>query len=363
MQTKNFHSIRSSRKATPNEAFFIVGQTGSIPFADGGPGTGKTSVIECFGRSADRWCAILPLSGQAIEDICGSWSPDKNAGFMRKLLPEWFHRATTEPCVVFFDELTNVDPTRQAAALNMMANMGGKSWWFAAGNGSESAADYYEFTPPMANRLCHLKWDHDERGYIEALLNGGEFSSPTAPILPADWRDGLPQWAPLFGEFFKSNPGLIQVFPAAESDQGKAWPSKRSWFNAVQAFAGASSVDAPMSVFADILEGFVGLTAATSFWSFAETLELPDPETVLANPGGYKVPKFAHLGVVTMAAVVAAVKRNLTNERWESLMEVCDAIEPQKPELHAAFYGACWGIKPPGYATKRLTSPLLAMAK
>jgi hypothetical protein len=52
----------------------------------------------------------------------------------------------------------------------------------AAANPPEQAADGWDLSAPLANRLCHLTWETNPRAVAEGLAGG--FDPPPVPFLP-----------------------------------------------------------------------------------------------------------------------------------------------------------------------------------
>ena len=66
------------------------------------------------------------------------------------------------------------------------------------------------------------------------------------------------------------------------------------------------------------IRGTVSDGAGLEFLAFLERQDLPDPESVLADPENAELPERGDLVHATLAAVVDAIGRESTRERWES---------------------------------------------
>jgi hypothetical protein len=56
----------------------------------------------------------------------------------------------------------------------------------AAANPPEQAADGWDLSAPLANRLCHLTWHTDPRAVADGLAGG--WAAPVVPVLPDGWQ-------------------------------------------------------------------------------------------------------------------------------------------------------------------------------
>jgi hypothetical protein len=56
----------------------------------------------------------------------------------------------------------------------------------AAANPPEQAADGWDLSAPLANRLCHLRWEVTPRAVADGLANG--WAPPRVPRLPDGWE-------------------------------------------------------------------------------------------------------------------------------------------------------------------------------
>ena len=105
--------------------------------------------------------------------------------------PQWAVRCLEGKWIVFFDELTTVGLSVQAAMLRIMAEgwvgefeLPKTIWMCAASNPPGIAANGTELEVPMANRMIHLPWISPEESYEEGLMNGMKFPEPEFDVLP-----------------------------------------------------------------------------------------------------------------------------------------------------------------------------------
>ncbi len=70
------------------------------------------------------------------------------------------------------------------------------------------------------------------------------------------------------------------------------------------------------------MSGLVGAGAAIEFLRFADSVDLPDPERLLADPTALDTGARIDLLLAALASVSGAVASDCTLERWEAAWEV-----------------------------------------
>lgn len=257
------------------------------PVLRGEPGTGKTELIQSLATAeAGRPYLLRKVLASSmdptdpvgmpvrVERPDGTWTTKYAA-------PEWaLDCIEADRAILFFDELNNGTPAVQSALLTLLQSrhlpMGPAVpdgvWMIAAINPEDMAADGWAFSPPMANRLCHIDWDPPVDDWFRgAIVSWGR----PVPDAEAGWRG-------LVISFLRVKPQLLHAVPADATAAGHAWPSRRSWDNAIRALGRLTVRDDP-TVLA-CLSGFVGEAAAVDFVGWMKDFDLPDPLAVLADP-------------------------------------------------------------------------------
>ena len=339
------------RKET-NWAYWIAGQAGVIPVALGMPGVAKTQTTRALARRAGR--IFLPIMlDQVLPEDLGGYPVVRQLTYdgtiydvMRRVLDEKFIQARLQPSVMLIDELTNVGHAQQAAALQLMAEGIAGCWMFGAANPPEQAAAGVELTPPMVNRLCILHWEIDRDAILAGWRAGLQFPEPDVPLLPDDWREHLTKWGLLMCEFMARFPDLLDAYPRDPAQASMPFPSPRAWTHVVTLCAAAESVGASESTRAKLVHGCVGVAAATQFLTWLSQQDLPDPESVLANPSSLKLPQRGDLAMAVISSVLQCVRGKPTPERWEAGRDVLGVAFGQSQEIAVAAYGTLWKSKP-----------------
>ena len=158
----------------------------------GAPGTGKTSAIRAMARAMGWPCETVIASIREPSDFAGL--PVVIGQDVRFAPPAWARRlAEAGHGLLFLDELSTAPPAVQAALLRVVLErvvgdleLPPAVAVVAAANPPEQAADGWDLSAPLANRLCHLPWDIDPLAVADGLAAG--FPAPQAPDLPDGWE-------------------------------------------------------------------------------------------------------------------------------------------------------------------------------
>ncbi len=157
----------------------------------------------------------------------------------------------------------------------------------------------------------------------------------------------LPGVGGMVAAFHRKNPGRLCKFPEDRSQQAGPWPSPRTWEYAIRCLAAAQSVRAEKGVELTLLSGLVGDAVASEFSQWRDNLDLPDPETLIAEAQSaieasrdmdYHHPDRPDKVMAMLAAINQAVITNNTPQRWEAGMRVM--YESAQHEMDVSLAGA-----------------------
>lgn len=320
----------SSTYHTTVQAMTFAIIAGEPVFVVGGPGSGKTAVINALARRVVHVnCRTLIASIHEPPDFSGFACPDMAKGVVRLLPVGELWADLKDGDIVFLDELPCTPPATQAALLRPIAEdwVGDRQLprisWVAAGNPVEQSAGGWHLAPPMANRFTHLSWNMDVGLWTEGLISG-DWELPTIPDVPKDWeKTHGPEGRALVGAFVRKVPALMLQIPKEEHLAGAAWPSPRTWTKAARYLAITKASGAPQEVTQLLVMGVVGEGAGMEFLGWMRELDLPDPEEVLRNPETCRLPldrgDKAH---VILAGVVHAATKTESVDRWNRAWKV-----------------------------------------
>src|SRR5579871_4675116 len=305
----------------------------------GAPGTGKTSAIRAMARAVDLPCETVIASIREPSDFAGL--PIVVGEVVRFAPPAWARRlAEAGHGLLFLDELSTAPPAVQAALLRVVLErtvgdltLPDDVAVVAAANPPEQAADGWDLSAPLANRLCHLAWQTDPRAVADGLAGG--WAAPVVPELPAGWQSEEMLARGLVAAFLHVRPALACAPPTDAAAAGRGWPSPRTWEMAARLQAAAGASGAGHEARSALIRGAVGDGAGVEFLSWLTEMDLPDPEQVLADPAAFRLPDRGDRAYAALAAVAAAVAANPTPERWTAGWQVLGLAAGAAPDVAA----------------------------
>ncbi len=256
--------------------------------------------------------------------------------------PGWAQRlAAAGRGLLFLDELSTAPPAVQAALLRVVLErvvgdleLPAGVAVVAAANPPEQAADGWDLSAPLANRLCHLAWDIDPRAVADGLAGG--WSAPVVPDLPDGWERGAGVTRGLVGAFLHARPALACAPPGDATAAGRGWPSPRTWEMAARLSAAAQAAGAGGEAHSALVRGAVGEGAGAEYLAWLAEMDLPDPEAVLADPDSFVLPRRSDRAYAAVAAVAAVVAADPTPQRWAAGWRVLGKAADSAPDVAAA---------------------------
>jgi MoxR-like ATPase len=298
----------------------------------GPPGCGKTAVLE--GLSAGRgWpCETVIASVREPSDFAGL--PVVSAdGTVRLAPPFWARRiADAGGGVVFFDEITTAPPSVQAALLRPLTDrwvgdlrLPEATRFVLAANPPEVAADGWELSAPLANRMVHLEWSVPGDVVADGLARG--FAPVSVPVAdPATVAREEQRGRVLVGGFLNHRRDLVASVTASQAEAGRAFATPRTWEKAARLLGHAWALGLGDGVVRLLLAGTIGSAAAIEFLQWQRVLDLPDPEEVLADPASFVVPPRPDLVHPIVSSLLAAITERPTRPRAAAMEQVLVAF-------------------------------------
>jgi hypothetical protein len=275
--------------------------------------------------------------------------------------PDWAVRVARHGRgLLFFDELSSAPPAVQAALLRVVLERRVGSLQLpdqvrivAAANPPASAADGWHLSPPLANRFVHLRWTHDPRVVARGLA--GTWPAVSVPtVRPERTAGALARSRGIVAGFLAARPGLAHQLPVDAQARGGAWPSPRTWEMALRLLTFADACAADREALGAALTGAIGDGPGIELLTFAEELDLPDPDRVLARPEAFTLPERGDRQLAFLTSVIAAVQARTSQERWEAGWVVLGkAIQAGAPDVAAraaadlaALRDVAWPVPP-----------------
>ncbi|WP_338702974.1 AAA family ATPase [Streptomyces sp. Q6] len=321
----------------------------------GEPGIGKTAALTQLADSLDLPLTTVIASVHEPSDFSGLpiVGDDPAVRGVPMAPPQWaVELVRAGRGLLFLDELSTATPAVQAALLRVVLERRVGALQLppgvrivAAANPRASAADGWELSPPLANRFVHLYWVHDRDVVVRGL--GGVWPRAELPRLEPE---RLPEAVALARRavcgFLAARPTLIHRLPNTETRRGGAWPSPRSWEAALTLLAFGTAASVSRDVIALLVRGAVGDGPGLELLAHIDRMDLPDPETFLADPATADLPERGDLRQAALEAVVAAVGGRPERARWEAGWAVLvRALETGAPDLLVAPATALAGLR------------------
>ena len=312
----------------------------------GEPGIGKTAALTQLAASLDLPLTTVIASVHEPTDFSGLpiVGDDPTVQGVPMAPPQWaVELVRAGRGLLFLDELSTATPAVQAALLRVVLERRVGTLQLppgvrivAAANPRASAADGWELSPPLANRFVHLYWVHDRDVVVRGL--GGIWPRAELPsLVPERLPEAVAYARRAVCGFLEARPTLIHRLPNTETRRGGAWPSPRSWEAALTLLAFGTAASASREVLALLVRGAVGDGPGLELLAHLDRMELPDPESLLADPASAELPARGDLRQAALEAVVAAVGARPQRARWEAGWAVLvRALETGVPDLLVA---------------------------
>lgn len=325
-----------------NWGMLIAPQAGVVPLMLGMPGIGKTEGAMALARLLGRPFHSLILSQCMPEDLGGiPVVVEENGNKVVRKIPMADLVSTGFLCL---DEFTNTQRSMQAPALEIVRNANTQGRFVVAlGNGDDSAVNGAGVAPTMMNRLCLLEADQEDmvNGFMRALANDKAdaanlvFEDQEIPILRDGWQSGRAAWSGMVFGFLQQHAEFKARFV---EDENTAWPSPRSWHNALHLLAAGDSVEASEHTMTKMVVGCVGKAAGEGLMAYVREMRLVPPEDVLADRHKFSLPKAGDKALAICRSVVNHVRRIGDGPTSEMLRDFVCNVFRQKAELGILLY-------------------------
>ncbi|WP_405454031.1 MoxR family ATPase [Streptomyces achromogenes] len=338
----------------------------------GEPGIGKTAALTQLAASLDLPLTTVIASVHEPSDFSGLpvLGDDPAVRGVPMAPPRWaVELVRAGRGLLFLDELSTATPAVQAALLRVVLERRVGELRLppgvrivAAANPRASAADGWELSPPLANRFVHLHWVHDRDVVVRGL--GGVWPRAELPrLMPERLPEAVAFARRAVCGFLEVRPTLIHRLPSTETRRGGAWPSPRSWEAATTLLAFGTAAAASREVMALLVRGAVGDGPGLELLAHLDRMDLPDPETLLAEPSSAVLPERGDLRQAALEAVVAAVGARPERHRWEAAWAVLvRAMETGAPDLLVAPAGKLASLRRDDWEVPRAVERLAAVA-
>ena len=309
----------------------------------GEPGIGKTAALVQLAEALDLPLTTVIASVHEPSDFSGLpvVGDDPAEQGVPMAPPDWAVRLVRAGRgLLFLDELSTAPPAVQAALLRLVLERRVGALHLppgvrivAAANPRSSAADGWELSAPLANRFVHLKWTHDHEVVVRGL--GGIWPRATLPRLdPEKLAQAVDFARRAVCGLLSARPALVHQMPGNEARRGGPWPSPRSWDMTLSLIAFATAAGSSREVLSFLVRGTVGDGPGLELLASLDRMDLPDPETLLADPASADLPERGDLRQAVLDGVVAAVRNRPDKARWDAAWALLvRALETGAPDL------------------------------
>ncbi|WP_433385434.1 AAA family ATPase [Micromonospora sp. KLBMP9576] len=309
----------------------------------GEPGIGKTAALTQLATELDLPLTTVVASVHEPSDFSGLpvLGADPATQGVPMAPPDWAVRLVrTGRGLLFLDELSTAPPAVQAALLRLVLERRVGALRLppgirivAAANPRSSAADGWELSPPLANRFVHLQWTHDHEVVVRGL--GGTWPRSMLPRLqPRRLPEAVAFARRAVCGLLAARPALVHRLPGNDTRRGGPWPSPRSWEMALRLTAFATAAGTSREVLSMLVRGTVGDGPGLELLASMDRMDLPDPETLLADPAAAVLPERGDLRQVVLDGVVEAVRGRPERSRWDAAWALLvKALETGPPDL------------------------------
>ncbi|CAM5443250.1 AAA domain-containing protein OS=Streptomyces cyaneofuscatus OX=66883 GN=G3I52_29680 PE=4 SV=1 [Streptomyces cyaneofuscatus] len=181
--------------------------------------------------------------------------------------------------------------------------------------------------------FVHLQWAHDHEVVVRGLA--GTWPRATLPRLaPEKLPEAVDFARRAVCGLLSARPTLVHRLPTTETRRGGPWPSPRSWDMTLSLIAFATAAGSSREVLSLLVRGTVGDGPGLELVASLDRMDLPDPETLLADPAGAVLPERGDLRQAALEGVVAAIRTRPDRARWDAAWALLvRALETGAPDL------------------------------
>lgn len=263
---------------------------GNVPvLVWGKPGTTKTAKLSAYGEAWGRHVEAISAGSREAVDFMGL--PMEHDGMVVYSPLSWALRlGQARKGLLIIDEVTTAQSTFKAFLRMVQERFVGEYHLpdsvsiIGIANPPDIAVDGVDLPAPVANRFVHLQWHLDRAEWLANVGTGFvnvQVADPTTYLTDGTAADRA-RAVNLITGFLQHRPDFIEKCPDDPEAQSGAWPSPRSWTNAMDALTWVPAADEDTRDM--ILRGCVGDAATSELLQWLAMADLHDPAAVLANP-------------------------------------------------------------------------------
>ncbi len=326
----------------------------------GEPGTGKTESIRALARALTCPLHELFFSDLEPSEVLGWRVRD---GHRVVWVPhEWAERFSQEAlgdqlAVLNMDEINLSTAEVLAPAMRILRTaevgpikLGSRVARVATMNPAEAGTTGIDLPAPVANRVGFIPWELQPRAWVEWVV-AGRSNLFQVPSLPEKWGVFVQPCMGSVAMFLDSAPQMLHVRPQSEQEQGRAWPSPRTWELGGTALAVCDAAGYGLELKQLLLSAYVGKAAASQCLKYLTAVDLPSRDTIetwLKKPELFKPPNRPDKQYATLQAIRIAVMDGLSGQRWTQGMRLLAVAFGTLPDVATAIALALGDAEPDG---------------
>lgn len=283
----------------------------------GAPGTAKSSIVAQLAEAMGMHCEVVTTADRDPSDF---GFPFVEGGKVKRSTQAFVDRLNARPSILFLDEVTHATNAVQAILMRIVLDrivgddkLASHVRVVMAGNPPEYSGAANDLVAPLVNRTVSLPWDIDVSAWVDGMIGG--FHAPTFSKLPADWRKThLDAQVALVTAFIRAQPHKLLVMPKNETDMGKPFPTMRSWTQASRLMAASRAANVSMETEITLVAGVIGNGLALEFLEWRNSLDLPNPADIIANPDAFVLPQRADTAFAVLVGVAQYASERVKGE-------------------------------------------------
>jgi len=293
----------------------------------GGPGIGKTMVVESLAKVLGGVCRTIVTSTYEPTDIGGVPFPvhtkEGSIQYVRYLVAKWAYEATVEsecegPMILFFDDLSTAHEQVQAACYRLFLDrevgdikIRDNVRIIAAGNRPEDNAATHNMPTPLGNRMLHIYAKSSPDSWVNWAVNEG----------------GVYPW---IIAYIRTHTHMLCRFDPDSSEKAFATPRSLVMLSNLlyDLDKAGRNNNQHVGMRFKLTAGLVGRGWAVEFFQFVKIAEKAiSPERIVKDPQTAPIPDDLSLAHVTVASCERYLKDHPSD--WNPILQYALRIEPE----------------------------------
>ena len=317
------------QSCTPTMLWGDPGEAKSATIADAGRQWGRhVEVINGSTREAPDFLGVMAedADGETISYKPFKWVKRLNEGAKSLLVLEEINRSAIQTMNAQLralqEKVVGETPLREGTSIVAIANS------------PEGSPEVEEFTSAMANRLMHLDWEFDDELWMDNLSTSFQHVEydDLAELIHSDPASRRAIVAMKVLAYLKHDPTKLKPgVPKNSVKAAGAWPSPRSWDNAVTVMSHLQPGDDEAEFL--VMQGCVGKDVAKQYFAFIKDYDLVNPLDAMKDPSSVEWAEERTDRLFVLLTAIAALGL-AKKERWKpAVMAAVACANGGKPDV------------------------------